>query len=118
MSLTKRVKYKIPEATDLIWGVLDSYYGYYTKMVCIRLAKENVFFPSRDAKEVVCLCKDLLSLVKNRWLENGCELGLFYSSNIQREAKPYMNFFYEALEDMEMRQLFDPAIAPSNIAIS
>lgn len=28
MSLIKRVKYKIPEATDLIWGVLESDYGY------------------------------------------------------------------------------------------
>ena len=41
MSLIKRVKYKIPEATDLIWGVLESDYGYRTKMVCIRLAKEK-----------------------------------------------------------------------------
>lgn len=117
MSLTKRVKYKIPEATDLIWGVLESYYGYCTKMVCIRLAKENVFFPSRDAKEVVCLCKDLLSLVKDRWRENGCELGLFYSSKLQRESKSYMNFFYEALGDMEMGNLVDPTTTPNNIAI-
>ena len=117
MSLIKRVKYKIPEATDLIWGVLESDYGYRTKMVCIRLAKEKGFFPSRDAKKIVCLCKDLLSLVKDSWRENCCELGLFYSSKIQGEAKPYMNFFYEALGDMEMGQLVDPATAPNNIAI-
>lgn len=86
-------------------------------MVCIRLAKEKGFFPSRDAKKIVCLCKDLLSLVKDSWRENCCELGLFYSSKIQGEAKPYMNFFYEALGDMEMGQLVDPATAPNNIAI-
>lgn len=28
-----------------------------------------------------------------------------------------MNFFYEALGDMEMGQLVDPATAPNNIAI-
>ena len=98
MSLIKRVKYKIPEATDLIWGVLESDYGYRTKMVCIRLAKEKGFFPSRDAKKIVCLCKDLLSLVKDSWRENCCELGLFYSSKIQGEAKPYMNFFMKRWE--------------------
>ena len=58
-----------------------------------------------------------MSLVKDRWRENCCELGLFYSSKIQGEAKPYMNFFYEALGDMEMGQLVDPATAPNNIAI-
>lgn len=117
MSLTKRVKYKIPEATDLIWGVLESDYGYSTKIVCIRLAKEKVFFPSRDAKKIVCACKDLLSLAKDNWRETCCELGLFYSSKLQGESKSYMNFFYEALGDMEMGQLVDPATAPNNIAI-
>ena len=117
MSLTKRVKYKIPEATELIWGVLKSDYGYRTKIVCIRLAKEKVFFPSRDAEKIVCLCKDLLSLAKDNWRETCCELGLFYSSKLQGESKSYMNFFYEALGDMEMDMLIDPATAPDNIAI-
>ena len=98
MSLRKRVKYKIPEATDLIWGVLESDYGYRTKIVCIRLAKEKVFFPSLDAKKIVCVCKDLLSLVKDNWRETCCELGLFYSSKLQGESKSYMNFFMKRWE--------------------
>lgn len=117
MSLTKRVKYKIPEASELIWRVLDSDYGCRTKMVCIRLAKEEAFFPSSDAEKIVCLCKELLSSAKDWWREECCELGLFYSLKLQGQAKQYMNFFYEALGDMEMGQLLDPAIAPNNIAI-
>ena len=117
MSLTKRVKYKTSEATELIWNVLNSDYGYRTKMVCIRLAKEKTFFPSSDARKIVYICKDLLLLAKDRWRENCCELGLFYTSKLQGEAKPYMNFFYEALGDMEMDRLIDPATAPNNIAI-
>ncbi len=62
-------------------------------MVCIRLAKEKGFFPSRDAKKIVCLCKDLLSLVKDSWRENCCELGLFYSSKIQGVGKAVHELF-------------------------
>lgn len=117
MSLTKRVKYKTSEATELIWNVLNSDYGYRTKMVCIKLAKEKTFFPSSDAGKIVSICKNLLLLTKGRWRENCCELGLFYTSKLQGEAKPYMIFFYEALGDMEMDMLIDPATAPNNIAI-
>lgn len=39
MSLTKRVKYRILEASDLIWKILESDYGYRTKIVCIRLVR-------------------------------------------------------------------------------
>lgn len=117
MSLTKRVKYKTSEATELIWNVLNSDYGYRTKLVCIRLAKDKVFFPSGDAEKIVCLCKDLYGLAKDQWRENCCELGLFYSSKLQGEAKSYRNFFYEASGDMEMDMLIDPATAPNNIAI-
>ena len=117
MSLTKRVKYKMPGATELIWNVLKSDYGYRTKLVCIGLAKDKAFFPGSDAEKIVCLCKDLLPLAKDRWRENCCELGLFYSSKFQGKAKSYTNFFYEALGDMEMDLLIDPATAPNNIAI-
>lgn len=117
MSLTKRVKYKISEATELIWGILKSNYGYRTKIVCIRLAKEKVFFPSIDAEKIVCLCRDLLSTAKDNWRETCCELGLFYSSKLQGESKLYMNFFYEALGDIKMDMFIDPATAPDNIAI-
>lgn len=78
MLLIKRVKYKIFEVIDLIWGVLELDYGYCIKMVCIRLVKEKGFFLSCDVKKIVCLCKDLLLLVKDSWCENCCELGLFY----------------------------------------
>ncbi len=117
MSLSKRVKYRTKEVTELIWSVLESDYGYRTKMVCIGVARDLAFFPSRDAEKIVCLCKELLSLAKDRWRENCCELGLFYSSKLQRHAKPYMNFFYEVLGDMEMGQLVDSTTAPNNIAI-
>ena len=117
MLLTKRVKYRIPEARDLIWKVLESDYGYRTKIVCIRLAKEKGFFPSIDAEKIVLLCQDLLPLAKDKWREDCCELGLSYSSKLQRGSKPYMNFFYEALGDMEIEQLVDPTISPNNIAI-
>lgn len=117
MLLTKRVKYRILEASDLIWKVLKSDYGYRTKIVCIRLAKGKGFFPNIDAEKIVHLCQNLLSLAKDKWRENCCELGLFYSSKLQRESKPYINFFYEALGDMEIEQLVDPTISPNNIAI-
>ena len=117
MSLTKRVKYKIPEVIKLIWNVLKSDYGYRTKIVCIRLAKEKDFFPNSDAEKIACLCKDLLSLAKDRWREDCCELGLFYSSKLKGNAKPYMNFFYEALGDMEIELLVDLATDPNNIVI-
>ena len=79
MLLTKRVKYRILEASDLIWKVLKSDYGYRTKIVCIRLAKGKGFFPNIDAEKIVHLCQNLLSLAKDKWRENCCELGLFYS---------------------------------------
>ena len=44
-------------------------------------------------------------------------LGLFYASKLQDKAKPYLNFFYESLGDLEMAQLVDPATEPNNIAI-
>ena len=117
MSLSKRVKYRTKEVTGLIWSVLDSDYGYRTKIVCIRVAREQAFFLSYDAEKIVCLCQDLLSLAKDGWRENCCKLGLFYSSKLQGKAKPYKSFFYEALGDLEMMQLVDPATAPNNIAI-
>ena len=85
-------------------------------MVCIRLAKERVS-SSRDAKKIVCLCKDLLSLVKDSWRENCCELGLFYSSKIQERQSRATNFFMKRWGDMEWGKLVDPATAPNNIAI-
>ena len=63
------------------------------------------------------LVQGFVAITKDKWRENCCGLGLFYSSKLQRESKPYMNFFYEALGDMEIEQLVDPAISPNNIAI-
>lgn len=117
MSLVKRVKYRTKDATELIWKLLESDYGYRIKLVCIRTAKEQAFFPAFEAEKIVCLCKDLLPLTKDGWRENCCRLGLFYATKLQGKAKPYMRFFYEALGDMEMEQLKDPATDPKNIAI-
>lgn len=117
MSLVKSVKYKKKEATGLIWKILESDYGYRTKMVCIRAAKEQAFFPASDAERIVCLCRDFLPLTKDGWRENCCQLGLFYACKFQGQAKPYITFFYESLGDMEMEQLKDPTTEPNNIAI-
>ena len=117
MSLVKSVKYKKKEATGLIWKILESDYGYRTKMVCIRVAKEQAFFPASDAERIVCLCRDFLPLTKDGWRENCCQLGLFYACKFQGQAKPYITFFYESLGDMEMEQLKDPTTEPNNIAI-
>lgn len=117
MSLVKSVKYKKKEASELIWKILESDYGYRTKLVCIRAAKEHAFFSASDAEKIVCLCKDLLPLTNDGWRENCCKFGLFFASKFQGQAKPYMIFFYEALGDMEMEQLKDPATDPNNIAI-
>lgn len=118
MSLSKRVKYRTKEVTELIWSILESDYGYRTKLVCIGVAKNQAFFSSRDVEKIVCLCRDLLSIAKDCWRENCCELGLFYSSKLQgRQATPYLNFFYEALGEIQMEQLIDPTTAPNNIAI-
>lgn len=117
MSLVKSVKYKKKDATELIWKILESDYGCRTKLVCIRAAKEQAFFPASDAEKIVCLSRDLLPLTKDGWRENCCKLGLFYASKFQEHAKPYITFFYETLGDMEMEQLKDPATDPNNIAI-
>jgi len=117
MSLVKRVKYRNKDATELVWGLLESDYGYRTKLVCLRAAKEQAFFPASDAEKIVCLCKELLPLAKDGWRENCCKLGLSFASKFQGQAKLYITFFYEALGDMEMEQLKDPATEPNNIAI-
>ena len=117
MSLVRRVKYKKKEATELIWNILTSEYGYRTKLVCISAAKEQEFFPASDAEKIACLCKDLLPLTKDGWRENCCKLGLFFASKLQGQAKPYVIFFYDALGEMEMEYLKDPATEPNNIAI-
>lgn len=117
MSLVKRVKYRIKEAKELIWRLLESDYGYRTKLVCIRTVKKQAFFPASDAERIVCLCKELLPLTQDGWRENCCKLGLFFASKFQGQAKPYIIFFYDALGDMEMEHLKDPATDPNNIAI-
>lgn len=117
MSLSKRVKYKTKEVTEFIFSILESTYGYRTKIVCIRIAQKQAFFSSCVAEKIVCFCKDLLSFVKDGWLENCCELGLFYSSKLQEKSNSYKSHFYEVLGDWEMTKVVDPATAPNNIAI-
>lgn len=118
MSLTKGVKYRTKDASELIWKLLESDYGYRTKLVCIRAAKEKKFFSGNEAEKTVLLCMDLYALAKDGWRENCCRLGLFYASKLQEQSHlPYLSFFYEKLGDMEMEQLKDPATEPNNIAI-
>lgn len=117
MLLSKRIKYRIDDAKRLMWNILLSDYGYRTKLVCVRAAKERAFFPTTEAEKIVCLCKELFPMTKDGWRENCCILGLFYASKLQDKAKPYLSFFYESLGDLEMGQLVDPATEPNNIAI-
>ena len=117
MGLSKKIKYRIDDVAELLWKILDSDYGYRTKMVIVRDAKDIGFFPVSDAERLVVLCKELLSQTKDGWRENCCQLGLFYASKFQGQAKPYITFFYESLGDMEMEQLKDPTTEPNNIAI-
>lgn len=117
MTLTKRVKHRANEAKDLFLNLLESDYGYRVKLVCMRVAKEREFFLANEAEKIVSLCKDLLPITQDVWREKCCELGLYYASKIQGRSKPYINFFYESLGDMEMEQLTDPDTQPNNIAI-
>lgn len=117
MSLSKKIKYRTQDVASCVWQVLDSDYGYRTKMVCIQRAKAVEFFAANDAERVAEYCKTLFPQTKDGWREGCCEAGLFYASKLQNGAKEYKAFFYEALGDMEMERLTDPESNPKNIAI-
>lgn len=117
MSLSKKIKHRTKDVASCIWKVLDSDYGYRTKMVCIQRAKETEFFAAGDAESLAGYCKELFSQTKDGWREGCCEAGLFYAAKLQNGGKHYKAFFYEALGDMEMGQLTDPDTDPKNIAL-
>ena len=117
MSLSKKIKYRKEDVESCLWRVLESDYGYRTKMVCLRKAKEVDFFTAGDAEKLATLCKDLFPQTKDGWREGCCEAGLYFASKLQNGGKEFKTSFYESLGDMEMEQLTDPATNPRNIAI-
>lgn len=117
LALSQRIKYRKDDVKLLLWRMLESDYGYRTKLVCIRKAKNVDFFAASESEKLSILCKELLPLAKDSWREGCCEVGLFYSSKLQSAGKPYKIFFYESMGDMEMEQLKDPSTDPKNIAI-
>jgi len=117
LALSKRIKYRTNDVKLLLWRILESDFGYRTKLVCIRKAKNADFFDASEAEKVAIICKELLPLTKDGWREGCCEVGLFYASKLQSAGKPYKIFFYESLGDMEMERLKDPSTEPNNIAI-
>jgi hypothetical protein len=117
MALSQRIKYRKDDVKLLLWRILESDFGYRTKLVCIRKATNADFFDASEAEKVAIICKELLPLTKDGWCEGCCEVGLFYASKLQSAGKPYKIFFYEFLGDMEMERLKDPSTEPNNIAI-
>ena len=117
MSLSKRIKYRKDDVENCLWKVLESDYGYRTKMVCIRKGKEEDFFTVGDAEKLAALCKDLFPQTKDGWREGCCEAGLYFASKLRNGGKGFRAFFYESLGDMEIEKLTDPATNPRNIAI-
>ena len=117
LALSQRIKYRTNDAKLLLWRILESDFGYRTKLVCIRKAKNADFFDVSEAEKIAIICKELLPLTKDGWREGCCEVGLLYASKLQSAGKPYKIFFYESLGDMEMERLKDPSTEPNNIAI-
>ena len=117
MGLSKRIKYRTDDVADILWKILGSDYGYRTKMVIIRNAKDIGFFPINDAEKMVVLCKTLFPQTKNSWRESCCEAGIHYANKLQKQGISYHDFFYESLGDMEMEHVAVPETDPKNIAI-
>lgn len=117
MSLSIRIKYRKEDVENCLWKVLESDYGFRSKMVCIRKAKEVDFFTGGDAEKLAALCKDLFPQTKDGWREGCCEAGLYFASKLRNGGKGFKAYFYELLGDMEMEKLTDPATNPRNIAI-
>lgn len=117
MGLSKKIKYRIDDVAELLWKLLDSDYGYRTKMVIVRDAKDIGFFPVSDAERLVVLCKELLPQTKDGWRESCCVAGIHYANRLQKQGKGYHDYFYESLGDMEIEQITDPDTNPKNIAI-
>lgn len=115
--LSRRIKYRINDVSNLMWGILYSEYGYMTKIVCIKKIQESCFFQVSNAEKMAELCKSLFYKAKDRWKESCCEAGLFYAAKLQRNGNKYKRFFYESMGDIEMAQLKNPNDNPENIAI-
>ena len=117
MNLSKRVKYNQNEVKELIWSILNSNYGHFTKLVILNNAQKYDFVKIGDAEKVVNICKQLLPLTSKYWKERCCKIGLHYAAKLQVNGKYYVAFFKETLGDIEMSNLFDITSAPNNIAL-
>lgn len=115
--LSKIVKYRITDAMNLAFLLLDSDYGFRTKLTIIEKAKESAFFPATDAERLTKICKDIFPSTQDRWKERCCQLGLFYAVKIQDKGKTYIAFFNELLGDFEFAKYRNPDEDPNNILI-
>ena len=113
--LSKNIKYRQDDVETLLWNILDSEYGYKTKLSFLEEAKKQNFLPSKIAERAAKKCKELLTVIGKRWDENCCEIGLFYAKKIQNGGNDYKSFFNEALGDIEMAKLMDASADPNNI---
>ncbi|MBR4390509.1 MAG: DUF4209 domain-containing protein [Bacteroidales bacterium] len=115
MMLSKSIKYKQEDVRNLLWDVLDSGYGYKTKLSFLEEAIKQKFLLAKEAERASKKCKELLTSVGKRWDEKCCEIGLFYAKKIQNGGGDYKSFFNEALGDIEIAKLMDISADPNNI---
>ncbi len=115
--LSKRIKYRLTDVTDLAFGILDSDYGFKTKLTLIEKAKESTFFTSTEAERLTKICKDIYPSTQERWKERCCLLGLFYAVKLQDRGKEYVAFFNESLGDFEFAKYRNTGEEPNNIII-
>lgn len=115
LMLSKNIKYRKDDIGTLFWSILDSEYGYKTKLSFLEEAKKQKFLPATEAERASKKCKELLPIVGKRWGENCCEIGLFYARKIQNGGNDYKSFFNEALGDIEIAKLMDVSADPNNI---
>jgi len=115
LMLSKNIKYRQDDIGTLFWSILDSEYGYKTKLSFLEEAKKQKFLTATEAERASKKCKELLPIVGKRWGENCCEIGLFYARKIQNGGNDYKSFFNEALGDIEIAKLMDVSADPNNI---
>lgn len=116
-TLSKVVKYRIQDIENLAWEILDSDYGFRTKLNLLEKAKQCNFFSAVDAEKLAKKCQTIYPETDAYWNENCCKLGLFFAAKIQSKGKPYVSLFNETLGDIEMAKLKNPESDPNNIAI-
>lgn len=63
-SLSQRIKYRKDDVKFLLWRILESDFGYRTKLVCIRKAKNTDSFDASEAEKIAIICQELLPQTK------------------------------------------------------